>query len=196
MLFTNRGERKYLTGRERQAFLAAADAAEPPVRTFCWVLASTGARISEVRALTANSIDVANEAIVIECLKRRHRGVFRAVPVRRGLIDLLESVHGIAALNADSERCNLRLWPWCRTTAWTRVKEVCAAAGVPEYVAMPKSLRHCFGVEGATQAGVPLGTMKRWLGHSRLESTLVYTTAVGLEERALAERMWRQPGPS
>jgi hypothetical protein len=55
---------------------------------------------------------------------------------------------------------------------------------------MPKAFRHSFGVRGVAQAGIPLGTMKRWLGHSKLESTITYTDAVGPEERALADRMW------
>lgn len=58
-------------------------------------------------------------------------------------------------------------------------------------VSKPKAFRHCFGVVGVAQRGIPLGTLKRWLGHARLESTLVYTEAVGEEERALADCMWQ-----
>lgn len=192
MLFDHRGNRKYLTADERQSFLAAADtASDPLVRSFCWALACTGARISEVRSLSARSIFVAEDLIVIECLKRRQRGIYRAVPVPHEVIDLLEETHGISALRADPSLDGERLWPWCRTTAWKRIKEVCLAAQVPAVVSKPKSFRHCFGVVGVAQKGIPLGTMKRWLGHSRLESTLVYTEAVGEEERALADRMWR-----
>ena len=190
MLFDFSGNRKYLTTAEWQSFLNAADDFEPLTRSFCAVVAHTGARISEVRALTANSIDTASGTIIFECLKRRRRGIFRAVPVPGSLIELLEDVHRISARRADSILCKHRLWPWCRTTAWSRVKEVCAKAGVPEYIAMPKSFRHSFGVRGAAQAGVPLGTMRKWLGHSRLETTAIYTDAMGPEERLLAERMW------
>lgn len=192
MLFDRHGQRKYLTTGEWRAFLTAADSAEPSTRSFCWTLAYTGARISEVRALTPLSIDAANDAIVVECLKRRRRGIFRAVPVPHMLIALLDEVHDVITCQADPVRRNERLWPWCRTTAWARVKGVCAAAGVPEAVRMPKAFRHTFGIEGAAHVGVPLGTIKRWLGHARLESTLVYTDAVGAEERALAERMWSE----
>ncbi len=191
MLFDRSGHRKYLTGAEWRAFLSAARNADPDVRTFCFVLAYTGARLSEVRALTAQSIDFANDAIVIECLKRRQRGIYRSVPVPMELIALLENAHRISLMRADPTARTQLLWPWSRTTAWARVKEVCKAAGVPEAVAMPKALRHSFGVEGATQANIPLGIIKRWLGHARLESTIIYCEAVGAEERALAARMWR-----
>jgi integrase/recombinase XerD len=59
---------------------------------------------------------------------------------------------------------------------------------------MPKAFRHSFGVEGATRANVPLGIIKRWLGHAWLESTIIYCEAVGAEERALAARMWATDG--
>ncbi len=189
MLFDRTGHRKYLITSEWRAFLAAASLAEPEVRTFCFVLAHTGARLSEVLALTPQSIDFANRAIVFECLKRRKRGIFRSVPVSIELIALLER-SAISVSVRNSAQRSQRLWPWCRTTAWSRIKEVCAEANIPAAVAMPKAFRHSFGVESTTEAHVPLGVVKRWLGHARLESTIVYCEAVGTEERALAARMW------
>ena len=79
-------------------------------------------------------------------------------------------------------------------TAWSRVKSVAHAAGLPEYLCTPKVLRHSFGIEGAHVQRFPLGTMKNWMGHARIESTIVYTTPVGNEERALARRMWKSLG--
>ena len=172
--------------------MSAARSARPEVRSFCFVLAYTGARLSEVRSLTPQSIDFANGAIVFECLKRRQKGVYRSVPVPVELIALLERTHEVSIRRADPALRCVRLWPWGRTTAWKRVKEICAAANTPEAVAMPKAFRHSFGVEGATKANVPLGIIKRWLGHARLESTIIYCDAVGAEERALANRMWRR----
>ncbi|HKR61244.1 MAG TPA: site-specific integrase [Pyrinomonadaceae bacterium] len=191
MLFDRAGQRKYLTKSEWIAFRNAAASFEPEVHTFCEVMAHSGARISEVRALTPAKVDIANDSLIFECLKRRRKGVFRAVPVPHEIVDMLDRVHDVVGAKGDHTRENQRIWPWCRTTAWTRVKEVCAVAGVPPAVAMPKAFRHSFGVEGTAQAGVPIGTMKRWLGHSRIESTLVYVEALGREERILAERMWK-----
>ena len=190
MLFDCSGQRKYLVSAELTAFLNAADRADPHVRSFCWTLAITGARLSEVRSLTPRSIDLMSETIVIECLKRRSRGIFRAVPIPTKLVLMLEEVHQLSKLQVDPGIRDTLLWPWCRTTAWAHVKKVCAAAQVPPSVSMPKAFRHAFGVRGTTQAGVPLGTMKRWLGHARLDSTIIYTEAVGAEERVLLKRMW------
>lgn len=191
MLYDLHGQRKYLLLPEWQAFLAAADLVDPLTRSFCYVLAHTGARPSEVRALTPQCIDIANDTISFECLKRRQRGVFRPLPVPHSVIILLEEVHNITFRQADPLSRAGRLWPWCRTTAWSRVKEVCREARVPEHVGTARAFRHTFGVEGVTMQGVPLSTMKNWLGHARLESTVIYTTAVGPQERALSARMWQ-----
>ena len=80
-LFDGSGNRKYLVARERQSFVAAAVVEGGAVGAFCLTLAFTGARISEVLALTANRVDAADEAIVFETLKQRKKRIFRAVPV-------------------------------------------------------------------------------------------------------------------
>ena len=191
MLFDRSGNRKYLTTDEWRSFLDAAKVADPFTRSFCWTLAHTGGRLSEVRALTPRHIDPADGTIRIECLKRRQKGIFRELPINEDLLDLLEATHAIAAMRADEALIDIKIWPWCRTTAWSRVKAVMLKAGAPEYLCKPKSLRHTFGIEGVANQNIPLGTMKKWLGHARLESTIVYTTPTGREERVLARRMWR-----
>jgi hypothetical protein len=52
-LFDQRGNRKYLVARERLSFVYAASKEPEAISTFCLTLAFTGARISEVLALTA-----------------------------------------------------------------------------------------------------------------------------------------------
>lgn len=184
MLFDQRGNRKYLTSRERSAFISAAASFDPKICTFCLTLAYTGARISEVLALTSDRVDSEGEVIIFSTLKRRRSGVYRAVPVPPMLIRRLRTVHGS---NDSTEP----LWTWSRTTAWTRVKEVMERAGIQGARAMPKALRHTFGVYGLTQAQVPLNMMQKWLGHAKIETTAIYANAVGKEERAIAARMWK-----
>ena len=62
-------------------------------------------------------------------------------------------------------------------------------AGIPEAVCKPKALRHAFAVE-AGQKGVPLNIVQRWLGHARIETTAIYASAIGDEERNLARKAW------
>ena len=183
-LYDRRGFRKYLTASERAAFLHAAHQALPDVRTFCLALAYTGARVSEALALTPARIDVDARVILIESLKKRRRGHFRAVPIPAEFIAELERVHSVAAGGIG------RLWPWSRTTAWERIREVMALAGVTGPQASPKGLRHGFAV-ASLEAGVPITLVRKWLGHARLEMTERYTELVGEEEQAMARRLWQ-----
>ncbi len=137
-LFDRGGVRKYLTARERLAFVYAASNESEAISTFCLTLAFTGARISEVLALTISRVDAADEAIVFETLKQRKKRVFRAVPIPGGLVPLLVS-YGAGKSG--------RLWPWGRTTAWKTVKTVMREAGTAECLCKPKALRHAFAVE-------------------------------------------------
>jgi integrase/recombinase XerD len=182
-LFDQAGIRKYLVAGERLAFARAARAEGGQIGSFCLTLAFTGARISEVLALTSERIDVSNDVIVFETLKQRRRAVFRAVPVPHGFIELLEKTH-----SPTSER--ERLWPWGRTVAWKYVKQVMRKGGIAEGYCKPKALRHAFAV-AAGQEGVPLNVVQRWLGHARLETTAIYASALGQEERNLARRTSR-----
>lgn len=188
-LYDVEGNRKYLTQSERRAFLAAASHMPPKVRTFCRTLAYTGARVSEVLALTPQRIDIATRVVVIESLKKRRRGVYRAVPVPLALLKELDSVHNIRPATQRPERADERLWDCSRTTAWNWIKACMKVAGIDGAPASPKGLRHAFGV-GALQSGVPINFVRKWLGHARLSTTEIYTNAVGHEERTIAKKLW------
>ena len=189
-LYDTQGRRKYLVPLERSRFLRAALEARGKTASFCAVLGLRGARISEVLALTPARIDGANCAINFGTLKQKGSRPTRAVPVPRNLIMFLESVHHIRTAQNDPARANERLWGWSRTTGWRRVKAVMQMASAPQFVAMPKALRHAFGVE-ATLESIGLTMVQRWLGHKDIKTTTIYTTVIGPEERALAKRTWR-----
>lgn len=184
-LFDQQGNRKYLTAGERLAFVYAASQEKIPVCTFCLTLAFTGARISEVLALTASRIDAVDEAIIFETLKQRKKHVFRAMPIPREMLPLLVS-HSVGNTGP--------LWPWGRTTGWKVVKAVMQRAGISESLCKPKALRHAFAIE-AGQKGIPLNIVQRWLGHARIETTAIYAEALGEEERKLAKLGWQSLAP-
>jgi integrase/recombinase XerD len=189
LIYDRVGNRKYLTVAERRRFLRAVEAMAPELRTFCRVLSYTGARISEVLALTPAHIDASARMVVLECLKKRRRGIFRAIPLPTSLIDELETVHHLSDGNSNPGFQSRRLWPWCRTIAWRRVKEGMDAAHLVGPQATPKGLRHAFAVT-ALQGGVPITMVKRWLGHARLSTTEIYANAIGPEEQAVAVHLW------
>jgi integrase len=182
-LYDRRGGRKYLTAMERQAFASAASRYTPAINAFCLTLLYTGARVSELLALTLDRIDDTNNVIVIETLKRRQPGVFRALPVPPELVTLVLEL-------VPKEQKGQRIWTWGRTTAWKHVKSVMEAAGIQQFLSSPKAARHGFGVN-AIQTGVALNIVQRWMGHARIETTAIYADVIGEEERALARRTWQ-----
>ena len=191
-LFDAQGHRLYLTHEERTAFLAAAKAAPRAVRTFCLVLHYTGCRISEALALTPKRFDFSGKAIVFETLKKRRRGVYRAVPVPAEVLDTLNMVHGLqeAGTRRSGTHGERPVWCWSRTTAFRRVKAVLEAAGIADGPHnAPKGLRHGYGVH-AINATVPLNLLSKWMGHASLEVTAIYANALGEEEHSIAARMW------
>ena len=190
-LFDAKGRRKYLTQKERGSFLSAAEKAAREVRTLCSVLVYTGCRISEALALTADKIDTQEGVIVFESLKKRKKGVYRAVPVPPKLLDELELVHSLRETEKRRGKGRkARLWPWGRATAWRRVKEIMQEAKLGRGPQVsPKGLRHGFGV-AAVSAGIPLNMVQKWLGHAQLSTTAIYADAVGAEEKTIAARMW------
>jgi integrase len=194
MLYDRLGNRKYLTAQERRAFLAKANTQLSEVRTFCLMLAYTGARISEVLALTPERIDFGEGIVIIESIKKRRKGIFRAIPLPPNFLQTVDAVHRVKSAQTDQEVARKRIWRWCRGTGWRKVKRVLELARVPHHLAMPKALRHSFGV-CATGSGVPLNIVQRWMGHSRIATTAIYADAMGDEERAFAKRMWGSFGP-
>jgi integrase len=187
-LFGHRGERKYLNAAERRRFIKAANCAPPRVEAFCLTLGWSGGRISEILALTAATIDIESGVANIQTLKRRKR-VVRQVPLPSNVIIELRRIFLLRKRQRDPDMACQRLWSWSRTTAWRRVKEVMAAAGIAGMPAMPKGLWHGFGVN-AFESLVPPHLVQRWLGHASLRTTSIYGDVMGPGERALAARMW------
>lgn len=188
-LHDHKGHRLYLTAGERVAFLAAARQFPREVRTLCVILHDTGCRVSEALFLTPDRVDFSGKAVVFETLKKRTRGVFRAVPVPDATLDLLAMVHGLRERKRGRQKTDL-LWPWSRITAWRRVLEVMDAAQIADGPhKCPKGLRHGYGVH-AISRNIPLNMLSKWMGHASLEVTAIYANALGEEQRNIAARMW------
>ncbi|WP_426422581.1 tyrosine-type recombinase/integrase [Bradyrhizobium genosp. A] len=188
-LFGPSGNRKYLNAAERRRFFESAEGLPPAARLFCLVLAFSGGRVSEVLALTPAAIDIESGVAGIQTLKRRKRGVVRQVPLPPDLLGDLDRFFGLAEMQRDPDLSCMRFWTFSRTTAWRLVKAVMATAGIVGMPAMPKGLRHGFGVN-AFQSNVPPHLVQRWLGHASLRTTAIYADVIGSEERAFAARMW------
>ena len=190
-LYGEAGGRKYLNRSESLRVLGALDDLRADRALFAQTLAWTGARISEVLALTPGSFQVEDCIAAIVTLKRRKFCV-REVPIPPALMRALDAHFGIS----QAQRCGTDhgpLWPWCRVTGWRIVKTAMNRSGILGRQACPRGLRHGFGV-AVLQAGVPLTLAQKWLGHARLSTTAIYAAACGPEEREFAARYWRAMG--
>lgn len=132
-LYDSNGRRKYLTPAERTDFIRAAESVPDRIRTFCCPLAYTGCRISEALAITADRIEIDDGVLIFifECLKKRRRGIYRAVPVPPSFLETLSLVHDLRTLRSqDDGGGSIRLWPWSRPAGWRYVRDVMLTAGI------------------------------------------------------------------
>jgi integrase len=182
-LFDADGSRKYLCASELPRFLKVAREHDALTCAFCTLLALTGCRISEALALTPQRLDAATGRVVFRTLKRR-KVLFRAIPIPPELMASLEQI-------AKGRAADAVLWRWSRPTAWRRVKGVMDAAGIAGAHAMPKGIRHGFAVACAEE-NISMPTVQKMMGHAKLETTAIYQQAVGREEKAFAQRLWRK----
>lgn len=179
-IFTPTGQPKYLNEAERCALEDATLMLPLDEQLFCQTLIWTGCRISEVLSLTRENIALEEQMVVVRTLKKGERIVMRSIPLPPGLATALVSYGSEVG----------RLWPWGRTRGWKVVKRVMLKAGITGVRATPRAIRHTFAVR-AIQHEIPITLVQRWLGHSKLASTAIYTHVVGREEIELAARMWR-----
>jgi integrase len=186
-LYSTSGERKYLNRDERRRLLAQFETLAPEKCLFGLLLAWTGARVSEVLALTANSFQVEAGIVTLQTLKQRASRV-REIRIPPDLMQRLERLFSLRAI--QSGPCaNRRLWRFCRQTAWRFIKRACASVQIPGRRASPRGLRHAFGVR-AMQQGIYMHITQRWLGHARLTTTAIYMSVCGPDEMAFAEQFW------
>ena len=184
-LYDPEGRRKYLNAEERRRFLLATQEVESlHDRTFLETLLYSGCRISEALALTRQQVDYSNRTLVFKTLKQHGAKRFRSVPVPGKLVEDLVRLMDDQELDLEG-----RIWRFCRTTGWGRVKRVMEHAGISGAMATCKGLRHSLAIT-CIQQRIDLFTVQKWLGHARSETTGVYLAFVGEDERDLAQRTW------
>lgn len=92
-MWDQEGKRKSLNRNERKALLETIKTeADPKVQAFCLVLLYFGCRISEALALTPDSVDFNEGAMVVKTLKRRNQPHFRSIPIPKLLLKKLETL--------------------------------------------------------------------------------------------------------
>lgn len=192
-LYAHDGARKYVNLSERAALLSQLASLPCEKRLLVLTLLWTGARISEVLALTPQSFQLESGTVAIRTLKRRRHAI-REVPIPPALAAELEQQFDLRRKQCDPAEAQVSIWRLHRATAWKIIKRVMERAGIRGVHATPRGLRHAFGV-ATLAAGVPLNIVQRLLGHASIQTTTIYTKASGPEEYAFMGRFWRLEQP-
>lgn len=151
----------------------------------------TGARVSEMLALTPSSfyLDPARKDsyVSLQTLKTRQRGrpkktTRKAAPPKR-MVALRDTVY-IERVQRYFETFGTgakeRIFPFTRQTANNRLKRVAQEIPALPFSPSVHTLRHSFAVNAVLQ-GAPVRILQRWMGHSNLASSEIYTKVLGTE---------------
>lgn len=187
-LYTPDEHRKYVNRSERAALTRSLCSLPVSEQLFVKVFLWTGARISEVLALTPNSCQVDEAVIAVKTLKRRQAYV-REIPVPRVFMRELDRCFQLRRRQRDVRLAGKPLWSFHRVTGWRLIKAAMLRIGIIGIRATPRGLRHSFGVT-VLGAGISLDVLQRLLGHSSMNTTAIYTAVSGPEQRAIVSRLW------
>lgn len=158
----------YRTGRERLGLVLE-------------TIGSTGMRVSEIGAVTVESL-AAGRAVID--LKGKLRTVL--LPSRlRGKLRSYAAREGIGSGPVFRTRTGR---PLSRQQVWREMKSLCGLSGVARSKAYPHNLRHMFALEFYGSCGdvVKLADV---LGHSSVDTTRIYLAQSGREHEKYLESL-------
>lgn len=168
-------DHELLTEVDYEKLIAAVkDAGDTRAKVLFESMYFSGMRISEALQLR---VDHVNESIkVIEDIKGKG-SKYREIFVND---KLMESLKEYLLVRKQPYASTTKLLfvgergPITRQTAHTLIKKYAKKAGIPETKAHVHNLRHLFGLRLADK-GVPIQTIAKFMGHSNIEVTRVYT---------------------
>ena len=146
-------------------------------RAMLELLYATGRRVSELVALSLESIELLNNLATVRCVGKA--GKERVIPIHE------QAVHALRIYLQDArpemayskrERglfINRRGERLTRQGFWLILKNYARMAGIPSDVT-PHTLRHSFATH-MLRGGAPLRSVQELLGHANISTTQIYT---------------------
>jgi len=188
-LLTNTGQRKYLNQDERERFYECTKSLCLERRLFCRIIYYTGARIGEVMALHVPQVDFIDKTIIVQTFKQRRKNVYRQVPLPDDVLgDMLVFLDMRRKFRGHFDLGNAPLWSFKIRTGSNIIKRVMTAASITGARSCARGLRHGFAVHASTC--VPITKVQKWLGHTSLKTTDIYTDITGKEDREMMKKVW------
>ena len=147
------------------------------IQTIC----GTGIRVSELQYITVEAVR-RGEAVV--SLKGKTRSVFIVRELQKKLLRYAAEQNitsGAIFITRNGK-------PMSRTNIWREMKSLCEQAGVNPQKVFPHNLRHLFA---RTFYGIEkdIAKLADILGHSSINTTLIYIITTGNEHRQRMENM-------
>ena len=144
-------------------------------------LASTGIRISELRAVTV-------EAVRLQHADVRSKGKIRTVFLPGKLCRKLHQYIRRQGLTSGPVFVTKSGKPVDRSNVWSEMKGLCARAGVSPRKVFPHNLRHLFARRYYHQHR-DIAKLADILGHSSINTTRLYTISSGREHAIQIEEL-------
>jgi len=168
-------ETEYLTAEKVRALLDCPFQTNIRDRLILRLLASTGARVTELINLTWRDVSTFPNQEYVRYYGKR--GKIREVPIDDlKLVNLLQKYRGDLEPNIDEP-----LFDLTRQGITAMVKRYAQRAGIQE-TAYSHILRHSYAV-GRLKAGMDLRTLQRLLGHARIDTTEKYLKITNIDIR-------------
>lgn len=175
------GERE-LTQRDYERLLGAAksmgdERLEMLVRTMC----ATGIRVSEVRAVTVESLRRRRAEI-------RNKGKIRTILLPKKLCETLQTYCKQRGIRSGQIFVTRTGKPLDRSNIWKMMKRLAVRAKVSLGKVFPHNLRHLFA-RTYYKAYKDIVRLADILGHASIDTTRIYTVRTGTEQQRQIERL-------
>ena len=184
-----RTQRRIFCAKDRELsypeYLRLVEAADtlhnPRLCLILQTIASTGIRISELRAVTV-------EAVRTQHADVRSKGKIRTVFLPGKLCRKLRQYIRQRGLTSGPVFVTKSGRPVDRSNIWTEMKRLCAQAGVSPCKVFPHNLRHLFARRHYNQHR-DIAKLADILGHSSINTTRLYTISSGREHALQIEEL-------
>ena len=143
-------------------------------------LLRTGGRISEILDLTYKDVDTFTETVRKRTLKRK-KEVYRTIPLHQDLKKIF-SIYSSGRRKSGKDK---KIFPMRRQAVDEFLKRMQRDLGFRIHA---HKFRHTFAVK-ALMDGVPLNVVQKWLGHSSVFTTSIYTDITGMDTKEWMNRI-------
>lgn len=173
-------EERELTKSEYRRLLDAAES-QPQLRLVMETICGTGIRVSELRHFTV-------EAVRAGEIKIRNKGKIRTILIPGKLKKKLLAWAGKSGIQSGVIFITKNGRPLDRSNIWSKMKQLCQAAGVKASKVFPHNLRKLFA-RCFYALEKDIAKLADILGHSSINTTRIYIMTTGMEHRRQLERL-------